>query len=433
MNPLTLSPAGAQSVSDKPVSNATSSSGASSKSNEFNNLYNSSLQQQTSSDESGKDTGNTLLQTAALTASAQGGQGLPPAGNLLPPAEPEGLPVSTPAAEEKLDHLLADGLQALASTETVPVTISADHAGADSQQLQSEALTSGIVALNTLATNSLTDHAATLASKGVTVTTVPGLTNTLSQVANADNALLKTPTPSLPGQTIGITTDSGLNQQLNGGESGLTGQESRSSLPVSELSLPDINDKQDFRLIEKQLAHPTRDILGAVTNQVTDGVNKLTPESLKLLGETYQLQQPLHKPNWSQEFGNRMVWLAKEGIQSAQLRLNPASLGKIDISISIQNDQASISFLSQHGAVKDVIDASMPRLREMLNDAGIKLDQVNVSTQANAQEQKQSNGTHAGVTHGSQTGNQQDDTQVPMEEETRPHVTEMLSAVDYYA
>jgi hypothetical protein len=432
MNPMSLTPMGTQSAADKPANTSSPTSDKSSQGTEFNNLFNTSLEQHSTPNGSNTESAPAEIVTAAITTPDQGGQTLPETGIFLPPVEPEGVPVTTPVAEGSLENLLAGGLQTLASLESVPIALPVDSSVEGSQISQPPILASGIVPLNTLGTSLLTENGTILAN-GVTVTSTPVITPTLTPPVNTDNAQLKAPTPTITAQTVVPTTDSSLNQQASSGDSDLTGQQSRSSLPVAEFSLPDVNDKQEFRFIEKQLMQPSKDILGAAATPTPDAVTKLTPEGLKTLGASYQLQQPLHQPSWKQEFGNRMVWLAKEGIQTAQLRLNPASLGKIDIKISIQNDQANISFISQHGAVKDVIDASLPRLREMMNEAGVKLDQVNVSTQANAQEQKQSSGTQAGLSQGSTRDNQHEELETLAEEDIRPVITEMHSAVDYYA
>jgi flagellar hook-length control protein FliK len=47
----------------------------------------------------------------------------------------------------------------------------------------------------------------------------------------------------------------------------------------------------------------------------------------------------------------------------------------------MNQDQASIVFTAQHAAVRDALEASVPKLREMMNDQQINL--VNVSVAQN--------------------------------------------------
>jgi flagellar hook-length control protein FliK len=191
----------------------------------------------------------------------------------------------------------------------------------------------------------------------------------------------------------------------------------------------------DFsRIIEKGLAQLNRDAASSTHAPLTEPAARSSLDGMKLTSGSLFLQQPIDKPKWGQEFGSRMVWMSKEGIQSAQLRLTPAHLGTIEVKISIQNDQANVSFMSQHGAVRDVIEATLPRLREMMQEAGVKLEQANVSGgESNTDtQQKHADKTPAQFAQGEQTSEGVDEeiagsAVIPMEQEG------ILSAVDYYA
>jgi flagellar hook-length control protein FliK len=51
------------------------------------------------------------------------------------------------------------------------------------------------------------------------------------------------------------------------------------------------------------------------------------------------------------------------------------------VRLSIANDQASLSFASPHAAVRDAIQASLPRLQDMLQGLGISLGNVSVGAE----------------------------------------------------
>jgi flagellar hook-length control protein FliK len=92
------------------------------------------------------------------------------------------------------------------------------------------------------------------------------------------------------------------------------------------------------------------------------------------------LDQPLGQPGWGRELGSRMLWLAKDNQQYAELRLNPPHLGPLEVRISLQQDQgANISFLSNHAAVRGAIESALPQLREMFADGGFTLLDVNIA------------------------------------------------------
>ena len=82
---------------------------------------------------------------------------------------------------------------------------------------------------------------------------------------------------------------------------------------------------------------------------------------------------------WGQAVGDRIMWMMGKGVQAASIRINPPHLGPIQIQMSVQNEQANVQMVVQHGAVKEALDAAMPRLREMLNESNLQLVNVDVS------------------------------------------------------
>jgi len=82
---------------------------------------------------------------------------------------------------------------------------------------------------------------------------------------------------------------------------------------------------------------------------------------------------------WSQALGEKIVWMAAGAQQTATLTLNPPNLGPLQIVLNISNDQATASFFSAQPEVRQALEAAFPRLREMMNEAGIELGQATVS------------------------------------------------------
>ncbi len=85
---------------------------------------------------------------------------------------------------------------------------------------------------------------------------------------------------------------------------------------------------------------------------------------------------------WDQGLGDKMVWMAGQKQQVAELHLNPPDLGPLKITLTLNNDQATAQFVSAHATVRDAIETAMPRLREMLADSGITLGNASVGTDA---------------------------------------------------
>ena len=93
------------------------------------------------------------------------------------------------------------------------------------------------------------------------------------------------------------------------------------------------------------------------------------------------ISTPLQDKQWSQSFGDRVVWMSKNEQQTAQLSINPPQLGPIHVTLNLSGDQASAIFTSPHAEVRQAIQDAMPQLREMLSSSGISLGQANVGAQ----------------------------------------------------
>jgi flagellar hook-length control protein FliK len=84
-------------------------------------------------------------------------------------------------------------------------------------------------------------------------------------------------------------------------------------------------------------------------------------------------------PAWDQALGQKVVWMVAGGVQSASLTLNPPDLGPLQVVLNVSNSHADASFVAPHAETRQALEASMPRLREMLADSGIQLGQSTVS------------------------------------------------------
>lgn len=101
-------------------------------------------------------------------------------------------------------------------------------------------------------------------------------------------------------------------------------------------------------------------------------------------------------PEWNKEMGERVIWMHKKEIPSAELRLNPGHLGPIKIKIDISQEQVTVAFTTQHAAVKEAIDAALPRLREMFSAQQLNLSDVSVAQEDAGQRQSRSFGQMGG-------------------------------------
>lgn len=102
--------------------------------------------------------------------------------------------------------------------------------------------------------------------------------------------------------------------------------------------------------------------------------------------EVPAMSKPMAHPEWGQELGERIVWMNNRAMPFAELRLNPQHLGPISIRIDMNQDQTTIAFSAQQAAVKEAIEAAIPKLREMMGVQQLNVAEISV-TQASHSEQ----------------------------------------------
>jgi flagellar hook-length control protein FliK len=110
--------------------------------------------------------------------------------------------------------------------------------------------------------------------------------------------------------------------------------------------------------------------------------------------EVPALMRSLAHPDWNKDLGERIVWMAGKNLSAAEIKLNPQHLGPISVRIEMNNDQATIAFTAQHAAVREAIEASLPKLREMMSHQQLNLVDINVSQNASS-DHNQSQSRHA--------------------------------------
>lgn len=101
--------------------------------------------------------------------------------------------------------------------------------------------------------------------------------------------------------------------------------------------------------------------------------------------------QPLNmqQPGWSKELTDKVMWMSSQNLKSAEIKMNPAELGRLEIRVQVGQEHTQISFTSAHAGVRDSLDGQMHRLREMLEQQGMHNVDVEVSGQSHQQQEQQ--------------------------------------------
>lgn len=148
-----------------------------------------------------------------------------------------------------------------------------------------------------------------------------------------------------------------------------------------EESFSDLLDKLDA---PKESRTSATDMAANRLNPLTQAIAQQTQaqqaQRLTMVpGQPVQMQQS----GWSEAVVDRVMWLSSQNLKSAEIQLDPAELGRMEIRIDMNKDQTQtqVTFLSPHAGVRDALEGQMQRLRDMFAQQGMTMD-VNVSDQS---------------------------------------------------
>ncbi len=193
-----------------------------------------------------------------------------------------------------------------------------------------------------------------------------------------------------------------------------------------------VNNHSQADLLVQQLA-------GLTTTASTTPM--LKPE---LPPMTNALQSPLvltHEQA-GEEVHERINMMMAKNLKYVDIRLDPPELGKLQIKLSINQDQASVQFTVNNHQTRDIVEHAMPRLREMLQQQGLQLAQSSVQ-QENSHQFTGHN--HNGSAHSQSQSGQSSALRTMTEDRSlvaendqgelpiSMFVTEKKDQVDYYA
>ena len=180
----------------------------------------------------------------------------------------------------------------------------------------------------------------------------------------------------------------------NNGNNGNNGGNNTPSNPIlqSDGLLNSATDNKqnavDLKSFASLLTAEKTDVIGA---SITSAADKSAPQGVstavnKLIQDTKvdvpAMTKPISHPEWNQDMGERIVWMTNRGISSAEIKMNPQNMGPITVRIDMNQDQATIAFTAQNSEVRTALEASIPKLREMLSSQQVTLAEVNVSQQS---------------------------------------------------
>ncbi|KPG95322.1 flagellar hook-length control protein FliK [Pseudomonas sp. RIT-PI-r] len=181
--------------------------------------------------------------------------------------------------------------------------------------------------------------------------------------------------------------------------------------------------------------------------RVDDFANRLaalTQAATPKTANAVPVNQPIamHQSGWTEEVVNRVMYLSSANLKAADIQLQPAELGRLDIRVNMVPDQQTqVTFMSAHPSVREALDGQMHRLRDMFNQQGMGQVDVNVSDQSRGwqgqqgQEQAQQGQSGRTSAAGGRLDSADEELAPAAIAEAAAQTTSVIgsSAVDYYA
>ncbi|SUD40691.1 flagellar hook-length control protein [Ectopseudomonas mendocina] len=160
------------------------------------------------------------------------------------------------------------------------------------------------------------------------------------------------------------------------------GEESLESSEESTLDLPLENLAKDALESLKDSVQPNRpDQFVSKLSALTQALNHQAGAAQRLPlvpGQPVAMQQG----GWSEAVVDRVMWLSSQNLKSAEIQLDPAELGRLEVRVNLSQDQAQVTFASPNAGVREALEGQMHRLRELFAQQGMNLADANVSDQS---------------------------------------------------
>lgn len=183
------------------------------------------------------------------------------------------------------------------------------------------------------------------------------------------------------------------------------------------------------RSVEQQSANYT-----ATYSSVARDVAQIQGEQAKQL-QTSQFEQKFEKAvnitkaDGLQELSEKVRWLANAKNLVAEIRLDPAELGAMQVRVALSGESATVNFIVQSQHAREAMEQAAPRLKEMLAEKGIELGQSSVQQESNNNQQQDEAGAERGF------AGHQDSSEASPENQSQPEqviVNGALGGIDYF-
>lgn len=116
-------------------------------------------------------------------------------------------------------------------------------------------------------------------------------------------------------------------------------------------------------------------------NAQANAVNapKMAPDAPILRGYATSVEVPVNHAEWGDKVAGKLTWLTARNMSVAEIHLTPPDMGPMEVKVQVQQEQANITVHSANPVVREQLELHSHRLRDMLSEQGISLENFDVS------------------------------------------------------
>lgn len=100
------------------------------------------------------------------------------------------------------------------------------------------------------------------------------------------------------------------------------------------------------------------------------------------------LHARLGSAEWKDQLGAQLNWMVENGKHSASLKLTPEHLGPVEVRIDLNQNQTSVWFSAANADTRTALEQALPRLRELLSEQGMSLNDAGVFREPPREQQR---------------------------------------------
>ncbi|MGD8173337.1 flagellar hook-length control protein FliK [Vibrio sp. TRT 21S02] len=187
--------------------------------------------------------------------------------------------------------------------------------------------------------------------------------------------------------------------------------------------------KEGGQIGQVQQEHGLAQQLSQLTGQQT------TSNSIQARAEQAVAQTPmqLNREMASDQVAERVQMMMSKNLKNIDIRLDPPELGRLQIRMNMNGDGAAVHFTVANQQARDIIEQSMPRLREMLAQQGVQLGDTSVQQQSSGQQNRYAAGNQGESGQGGGNQSFSGDENLEPDVKLDLNVSSKRDGISYYA